>query len=55
MSNPGKLLFLCLMLAAVAMQPATIVAQGTLDELARDVDRAESMRAVKNLDRKSVV
>jgi len=51
MSNPGKLLFLCLMLAAVAMQPATIVAQGTLDELARDVDRAESMRAVKNLQR----
>ena len=51
MLNPGKVLSLCLALAAVAMQPATAVAQGTLDELARDVDRAESMRAVKNLQR----
>jgi len=51
MLNPGKILTICLVLTAGAVQPATAVVQGTLDELARDVDRAESMRAVKNLQR----
>jgi hypothetical protein len=51
MSIPGKVLSFCLVLAAAAMQPAIAVAQTSLDELARDVDRAESMRAVKNLQR----
>src|SRR5436190_5845634 len=51
MSNPGRVLSFCLLLAAAAVQPATVVAQATLDQLARDVDRAESMRAVKNLQR----
>jgi hypothetical protein len=53
MSHPGRVLAFCLALAAVAAPPATVVAQSqvTLDELARDVDRAESMRAVKNLQR----
>src|SRR6476619_4308964 len=48
---PGRVLSICLVLAVAAVQPASAVAQGTLDELARDVDRAESMRAVKNLQR----
>src|SRR4051812_33902066 len=47
----GKLLFLILVLAAAVVQPAIVVAQATLDDLARDVDRVESMRAVKNLQR----
>ena len=51
MSIPGKVLSFCLVLAAAAMQPAIAVAQTSLDELARDVDRAESMHAVKNLQR----
>src|SRR4051812_46920833 len=51
MSSPGKFLASCLLLAVVAVHPASAVVQGTLDELARDVDRTESMRAVKNLQR----
>lgn len=51
MSNPGKVLSFCLVLAGLAVLPVTFVAQTTPDELARDVDRAESMRAVKNLQR----
>ena len=51
MSKFGKILSSCLLFAAAAVQPATFTAQGSLDELARDVDRAESMRAVKNLQR----
>ena len=51
MSIPGKFLSVCLALAAAAAQPSIAVAQSPLDELARDVDRAESMRAVKNLQR----
>src|SRR5215510_7986633 len=51
MSNPGKVLSFCLMLTLAAAQPRSALAQGTLDELARDVDRTESMRAVKNLQR----
>jgi len=52
MSIPGKFLSFCLVLAAVAaVQPVIAVVQAPLDELARDVDRAESMRAVKNLQR----
>src|SRR5678816_2800694 len=47
----GKILLLALTLAAAVTPPAVVVAQGTLDELARDVDRTESMRAVKNLQR----
>ena len=50
MSGIGKVLASCLLLVVVAVQPASAV-QGTLDELARDVDRTESMRAVKNLQR----
>jgi hypothetical protein len=37
--------------AAVLVLPTVVQAQETLAELARDVDRAESMRAVKNLQR----
>ena len=51
MSSLGKVLSFCLVLAAAAAQPAIVVPQATLDLLARDVDRAESMRAVKNLQR----
>src|SRR6476660_4323486 len=51
MSIPGKVLSFCLVLAAAVMPSVTAVAQTSLDELARDVDRAESMRAVKNLQR----
>src|SRR5262249_54514398 len=51
MSNPGRVLSFCLVLAGAVLQPAIAAAQGTLDELARDVDRAESMRTVKNLQR----
>jgi len=47
----GKTLLLALAVAAAVAPPAVVVAQATLDELARDVDRAESMRAVKNLQR----
>src|SRR5678816_4134774 len=47
----GKILLLALTLAAAVAPPAVVVAEATLDELARDVDRAESMRAVKNLQR----
>jgi hypothetical protein len=41
MTIPGKVLSLCLVFAAAVMQPASAVAQTSLDELARDVDRAE--------------
>jgi len=51
MSSVGKILASCLLLVVVAVHPASAVVQGTLDELARDVDRTESMRAVKNLQR----
>lgn len=51
MVHPFKVLCLCLAITAVAVQPAVIAAETTLDELARDVDRAESIRAVKNLQR----
>lgn len=51
MSHPGKVLSFCLALAAAVAGPAVVGAQATLDELARDVDRAESMRTVKNLQR----
>lgn len=51
MSKTWKIVFFCLALAAVAVLPAIVIAQASLDELARDVDRAESMRAVKNLQR----
>lgn len=51
MSIPGKVLSFCLVLAGTVVQPAVGVAPATLDDLARDVDRAESMRAVKNLQR----
>ena len=51
MSRVGKSLACCVLLAVVAVHPASAVVQGTLDELARDVDRTESMRAVKNLQR----
>ncbi len=52
MRNPVKVLSLGLAIAAAVLLPVTFAAQQkTLDELARDVDRAESMRAVKNLQR----
>ncbi len=51
MSSPGKVLSFCLVLAVAVVQPAISVAPAPLNELARDVDRAESMRAVKNLQR----
>ena len=41
----------CLLLSAAAVQLGVPAAPPTLDELARDVDRAESMRTVKNLQR----
>jgi hypothetical protein len=40
-----------LVLAFCAALPSITAAQPSLDELARDVDRAESIRAVKNLQR----
>jgi len=46
MSSLGKVLFFCLVLAAATVQPAVSVAPATLDELTRDVDRAESMRSM---------
>src|SRR5689334_5397681 len=51
MTISGRILSFCLLFAAAAMQPASALAQTSLNELARDVDRAESMRAVKNLQR----
>ena len=36
---------------AAGLLPAFSIAQTSLDELARDVDRAESLRTVKNLQR----
>jgi hypothetical protein len=52
MLNPRRVLLFCLVLAIAVAQSATVVGQqATLDELARDVNRAESMRAVKNLQR----
>jgi hypothetical protein len=47
----GKAFAVGLLLAATLVQRATAVGPLTLDELARDVDRAESLRAVKNLQR----
>ena len=40
-----------IVIVASAMLPVLAVAQASLDELARDVDRAESLRTVKNLQR----
>jgi len=51
MLKVGKILSCFVLLALAVVQPAVSVAPPTLDELARDVDRAESMRAVKNLQR----
>jgi hypothetical protein len=42
---------LVLAIAATLSVPVTTFGQSTADELARDVERAESMRAVKNLQR----
>jgi hypothetical protein len=51
MSDLLKTLPLQLLLAVSLALPALTSAQPTLDELARDVDRAESVRAVKKLQR----
>jgi SnoaL-like domain len=51
MSISVKVLPFCLVLTAALMPPVIVVAQTSVDELARDVDRAESMRDVKNLQR----
>jgi hypothetical protein len=51
MTSLGKFLTLCLLLSTVMVQSAHGAAQVTLDDLARDVDRTESMREVKNLQR----
>ncbi len=50
MSRRSRILSLGFALASSLLATLT-VAQPTLDELARDVDRAESIRAVKNLQR----
>jgi hypothetical protein len=47
----GKTFAFGLLLTATLVQRATAVGPTTLDGLARDVDRAESLRAVKNLQR----
>lgn len=51
MSVRSSLAALALSLAACLAPPAPSVAQPALADLARDVDRAESLRAVKNLQR----
>ncbi len=51
MSYRTALLSISLALASGLMLPTITLAQPSLNELARDVDRAESMRAVKNLQR----
>lgn len=48
---PARIITLGLALIASLVLSLPASAQSTLDELARDVDRAESMRAVKNLQR----
>jgi len=50
MTYRSRVLSLGLVLTCLAM-PTLTVAQASLDDLARDVDRAESMRAVKQLQR----
>jgi hypothetical protein len=50
MSYRKKIAWLGLVLASTAL-PTLALCQGLHDDLARDVDRAESMRAVKNLQR----
>ena len=51
MTYRTRLLALCCAIAASMLLPGISVAEPTLNELARDVDRAESMRAVKQLQR----
>src|SRR5690606_9016641 len=47
----ARILSFALTFVASIALPAASFAQSALDELAREVDRAESMRAVKNLQR----
>ena len=51
MSYQAKILAIVLVLACSLVLSTIAVCQTSLDELARDVDRAESMRAVKQLQR----
>ena len=51
MSLRTRTLSICLALASGLLLPAIAIAQSSLNELARDVDRAESVRAVKQLQR----
>ncbi|HEY0962904.1 MAG TPA: nuclear transport factor 2 family protein [Pseudomonadales bacterium] len=47
----ARIIALSIAFVGSLMLSSPAASQGTLDELARDVDRAESMRAVKNLQR----
>ena len=50
MTNRAQFLSIGLVIACLAL-PTLSIAQTSVDDLARDVDRAESMRAVKQLQR----